>query len=232
MQIIEHKSPNFGARRDGIKSPSMIIIHSINLSLEDSLKTLCDPENKWSSHYLISETGDIYKLVDEKCRAWHAGLSYWRGETDINSHSIGIELQHQHLDGDNAGYPEVQITGLIELCKNIFRRWNIPSGNILGHSDIAPNRKTDPDYPFIWKELAKHKIGIWTDDFLPLEPSDTPKNLLQKIGYDTTNLELAILAFNAHFYPENYNKLQKKEMMERAKAVLELLRPSSNTEKT
>ena len=223
MQIKEQKSPNFGARRNGIKTPSMIVIHSINLSLEASLNALCNPENEWSAHYLISETGDIYKLIEEKHRAWHAGLSYWRGETDINSHSIGIELQHQHLEGDNAPYPLAQIDSLIKLCKDIFRRWNIPRYNVIGHSDIAPTRKIDPDFPFIWKELAEHKIGIWTDEFSPLEEGDNLETLLQKIGYDTTSLSSATLAFNAHFYPENYGISPNEDTTKRAKAVLELL---------
>lgn len=146
-----YKSPNFTARRGGHEIPSMIIIHYTGMKTgQEALERLCDPEAQVSAHYVIEENGDIYQLVDDDKRAWHAGASEWQGETDINSASIGIELVNPGHEWGYRDFPDVQIEALIELSKDLVERYGIPVERILGHSDVAPGRKQDPGELFPW----------------------------------------------------------------------------------
>lgn len=156
VKITKLHSPNFGERKDG-KVPRYIILHytatkDTKTALDDYLM---NPAAEVSSHYLIEKDGNILQLVEDEKRAWHAGKSFWEGETDLNSASIGIEIV-------NLGPPEVfadeQIESTIALCQILMKKWNIPGQNILGHSDIAPDRKVDPGPLFPWNKLTK--LGI------------------------------------------------------------------------
>lgn len=185
-------SPNFDARR-----PNMVIIHHTSSgSVEDGLHTLTDAARKVSAHYLIARDGTLYQLVDERRRAWHAGASYWGGNRDINSASIGIELDN---DGEEP-FPEAQIATLIALLDDLRTRYAIPAANVVGHADVAPGRKADPSRHFPWRLLAEHGFGLWCDP--PYPPLARPLDVLsalQALGYDVSRPEAAIAAFRLHY---------------------------------
>jgi N-acetylmuramoyl-L-alanine amidase len=130
------------------------------VSDERALKWLCDPESAVSSHYFVFEDGRIVQLVDEHRRAWHAGQSFWAGETDINSRSIGIEVANPGHEFGYRPFPDAQIVSLIALCRDILARNPIPAERVLAHSDVAPLRKDDPGELFPWTTLAKAGIGV------------------------------------------------------------------------
>ena len=164
LSIHQQPSPNHDARTRPI---SHIVLHYTDMvDAEAALARLCDPQAKVSAHYFIRRGGEIVQLVDDDCRAWHAGVSYWRGETDMNSASLGIELDHDGHDenGHMAAVPPAQMTALIGLLKALTARHNIHPHNILGHSDIAPGRKIDPGEAFDWAALNKAGFGLWLDD--------------------------------------------------------------------
>ena len=158
MKLIhKFKSPNFNDRKS--KNIEIIVIHYTALSsISNSLKYLCSKKNKVSSHYLISQSGKIYSLVSEKKRAWHAGQSYWKGNTDINSISIGIELDYSPSDINNKYSLNLNLA-LISLLKNLLKKYKIKTENVLGHSDIAPYRKIDPGKYFPWQMLENKKLS-------------------------------------------------------------------------
>jgi len=146
---LSFSSPNFDDRKDA--PIDMIVLHYTDMvSAHDALVHLCKPESKVSAHYLVDETGEIFQLVDEERRAWHAGESFWRGHSNINSRSIGIEIANPgHTNGYRA-FPELQMQSVIELCHGIIARYAIPARNVVGHSDVAFLRKTDPGELFDW----------------------------------------------------------------------------------
>ncbi len=184
-------------------SIQFIIIHCCAYSVNKAIDSF--KEADVSAHYIISPNGKIISLVDDKNCAWHAGKSFWDGKVSLNKFSIGIELSSHSL-GQNK-YPEKQIVSLINLLKKLQKKYHIPSSNILGHSDIAPDRKPDPGKAFPWKKLAKHKLGIWYNlNEAKNILSDNPQKLLSFIGYDTTNMTAALSAFCRHFYPSKIKK--------------------------
>jgi N-acetylmuramoyl-L-alanine amidase len=163
MQIIQNPSPNCNAR-DGHEIDMLVLHYTGMKSGANALDRMCDPTAEVSAHYMIEEDGRIFQLVDEEMRAWHAGKSYWRGHTNINQRSIGVELVNPGHELGYRDFPEVQIQSAIALCRNIVKRHAIPARNVVGHSDIAPARKEDPGELFDWKRLAKKKIGVWPDE--------------------------------------------------------------------
>ncbi|MEF8699421.1 MAG: N-acetylmuramoyl-L-alanine amidase [Candidatus Accumulibacter sp. UW20] len=195
-------SPNHNARR-----PNFVVLHdTASGTVERALKVLTDPARSVSAHYLIGRDGTLYQLVDEDRRAWHAGASWWAGQTDLNSASIGIEL-------DNTGaepYPEAQIVRLLEVLKGLKERYRIPASNFIGHGDVAPRRKVDPSRYFPWQRLASEGFGLWCrenalvalpDPADPADPADPGDQLLalEVIGYDVSNPAAALAAFRRHF---------------------------------
>lgn len=185
-------SPNFDERR-----PNLVIIHHTSSdALDHALRTLTSPERKVSSHYLISRDGEILQLVDERARAWHAGKSWWGGITDVNSVSLGIEL-------DNNGsepFADVQIDALLSVLEGIRQRYPIPVANFIGHADVAPTRKDDPSAFFPWETLAERGFGVWCEE--PLVPAPEGFDLalaLTAIGYDPATPESSRQAFRLHF---------------------------------
>lgn len=188
-----------------LRKPNFIIIHhTAQDSLQQTLKTFTKTATQVSSHYVISEDGKVVQMLNDYLRAWHAGNGSWGKNTDINSTSIGIEL-------DNNGtelFPELQINSLLALLTKLKKDYNIPAQNIIGHSDIAPTRKKDPSALFPWKILAEKGFGIWSDDILETAPIDFNIKLgLQIIGYDTKNLSAAITAFKLHFIQYEVNDI-------------------------
>ncbi|MDF1747705.1 MAG: N-acetylmuramoyl-L-alanine amidase [Alphaproteobacteria bacterium] len=198
MLVIDTPSPNFGDRRDG-SAVTMLVFHYTGMrSADDSLARLCDPVAEVSAHYLITELGDIHQLVSEHKRAWHAGLGQWRGERDVNSRSIGIELQNPGHEFGYKTFPGVQIDSLIELSRDILERHDIQASGIVGHSDIAPDRKQDPGELFPWRELAQAGIGVFPE--AGIDTQETLDALLTQIGYDP-GAENRISAFQRRFRP-------------------------------
>ncbi|MEP5672992.1 N-acetylmuramoyl-L-alanine amidase [Ascidiaceihabitans sp.] len=155
MYIHQHPSPNCGPRRNGLR-PSLVVVHYTAMaSAEAAIERLCDPAAEVSAHYVIGRRGEITQLVDEEMRAWHAGAGEWHGQDDVNSRSIGIEL-------DNGGtYPfaEPQMASLEWLLPRILDRWGIGPEGVIGHSDMAPGRKFDPGAHFDWARLARQGLA-------------------------------------------------------------------------
>ena len=159
VPIIQLPSPNFDERERAI---DMIVLHYTGMkTAQEALHRLRDPEAKVSAHYVIDEDGTIYQLVDEAKRAWHAGVSHWRGVDNVNHNSIGIEIVNPGHEWGYREFTQAQYAALIPLCQQIKARYNIPDENIVGHEDVAPNRKQDPGELFDWKLLADNGLGIW-----------------------------------------------------------------------
>jgi N-acetylmuramoyl-L-alanine amidase len=193
-----HGSPNFNERK-----PSFVIIHhTSDDNVEQALRTLTNPVRSVSAHYLIGRDGSIIQLVDERARAWHAGEAKWGSDTDLNSASLGIEL-------DNNGrepFAEAQISALLALLTDIKARYHIPAANFLGHADVAPKRKADPSRFFPWRSLAENGFGLWCDPPFAEPPAafDTVA-ALRALGYDTADAGAAIQAFTLHYLPDEFS---------------------------
>lgn len=210
--VLETPSPNFGPRKNG-REPDLLILHYTGMaSAFESLKRLQDKTAEVSAHYLIDEDGTIHRLVPEEMRAWHAGVSFWAGETDINSASIGIEIQNPGHEWGYRPFPETQMQAVASLCHDILSRHpRIRPYGVLGHSDVAPGRKQDPGELFDWKYLNTRKIGLWPElndvHYLDAEKiardPDEVKNILTRFGYNPTlPLEIILSAFQGHYHPE------------------------------
>jgi N-acetyl-anhydromuramyl-L-alanine amidase AmpD len=188
-----------------LRKPNFIIIHhTAQDSIQQTINTFTKVSTQVSAHYVIADDGHVVQMLNDYLRAWHAGVSSWGKNTDINSASIGIELDNNGREA----FSEAQITSLMALLSKLKKDYNIPTQNIIGHSDIAPSRKKDPSALFPWKTLAENGFGIWKDDTLPLAPFDfNPELALQIIGYNTKNLNAAITAFKLHYMPEEANAI-------------------------
>jgi N-acetylmuramoyl-L-alanine amidase len=216
MRLLAAASPNFDARR---APPDMLILHYTGMpSGEAALERLCDPEAKVSAHYLVEEDGRVFALVEEARRAWHAGVSSWRGDSDINARSIGVEIVNPGHEFGYRPFPEVQIAALIDLVGEIRERWTIDDALILGHSDVAPRRKQDPGELFPWRGLAAAGHGLWVE---PPPAPGPPLGLgdeglgvvvlrggLARLGYDLAtrggydeDLATVVTAFQRHWAP-------------------------------
>jgi N-acetylmuramoyl-L-alanine amidase len=159
--IIDAPSPNFDER---LSPPDMVVLHYTGMETgEAALVRMRDPKAKVSAHYMIEEDGRLYRLVPEERRAWHAGVSFWKSERNLNQVSIGIELVNPGHDFGYRPFPEAQIAVLIDLLADIRERWDVPDGRILGHSDVAPDRKIDPGELFPWARLAAAGHGLWVE---------------------------------------------------------------------
>ncbi len=199
-------SPNFEERR-----PVYVILHHTGSeTTARGLHVLTSVAHKVSSQYLGGRDGTVYQLVDERYRAWHAGVSRWATNYDLNSSSIGIEI-------DNSGsepFPAEQISALLKLLKDIQQRYRIPAENFLGHSDITPGRKVDPSRYFPWAHLANYGFGRWcTRNPLPSLPILFDSSQALKIlGYDITHLNAAVQAFKLHYFPDHTNTPELSEL--------------------
>ena len=188
-----------------LRKPNFIIIHhTAQDSVQQTLKTFTLKDTKVSAHYVIARDGKVIHMLNDYLRAWHAGNSSWGKDTDINSSSIGIEL-------DNNGsepFSDLQINTLLALLTKLKKDYNIPTQNIIGHADIAPSRKKDPSALFPWKLLALNGFGLWPDEILLCPPSDfNAEQALQIIGYNTKNLSAAIMAFKLHYIQTEINDI-------------------------
>ncbi|MCP9222432.1 N-acetylmuramoyl-L-alanine amidase [Erythrobacter sp. LQ02-29] len=198
------RSPNFNERALPI---SMVVIHYTEMQDQGfAIERLCDPEAKVSAHYLIGGGGEVVQLVAEDKRAWHAGQSYWRGHRDVNSASIGIELDHPGHAYGYRDFHKAQIDALIPLLARIVKQYDIPRANVVGHSDVAPQRKIDPGELFPWERLAEYDLCLPRPE--KLELGDPFSNdgafylALERYGYDITDGHKAVEAFQRRWRPE------------------------------
>ncbi len=222
-----------GTTNFGLRKPNLVIIHhTAQHSTDETLRTFTLPRTQVSAHYVIGRDGRTFHLLSDYLRAWHGGVARWGNDNDINSSSIGIELDN---DGTQP-FAEPQIRSLLTVLKYLKKTYNIPAANFIGHSDIAPTRKDDPNPNFPWKRLADRGFGLWYDEaaardtlatapvaaLLPpplAAPADSaaaparpnpvdafdPREALRIIGYDTRDLNAAVAAFKRHFVQREVN---------------------------
>jgi len=198
----EVPSPNFNARQLPV---SMVVLHYTGMeTAAAALERMCNPAAEVSAHYMIDEDGTVTQLVDEAHRAWHAGKSYWRGVTDVNSASVGIELVNPGHEFGYRPFPEAQLEALLPLLADIVKRHDVPRANVVGHSDVAPARKQDPGELFPWEDLARHRLALPVPVLKMRLIYDNPGAFilaLERFGYDITDQSAAIAAFQRRFRP-------------------------------
>ena len=223
----------------------MVVLHYTGMeSGEAALARLCDPSAKVSSHYMIERDGRVFRLVSETRRAWHAGVSFWKGERDVNARSIGVELVNPGEEHGYLPFPDAQIGALTALLESVRARWEIADADIVGHSDVAPTRKVDPGLLFPWARLADAGHGLWAEPEpapgQPLAAGDEGPGVfliqagLTRLGYDcspsgaydaaTTTI---VKAFQRHWRPSRVDGVMDGESRARLMALLRL--PPSRT---
>jgi len=231
MQKDNFRSPNFNRKKRSKSSIKAIVIHYTGMQSErESLLRLCNPRSKVSSHFLISQNGRVYRLVQDSQIAWHAGKSCWGKYKNLNKNSIGIELVNKGHRFGYTNFKKKQLLSLIKICKTLIKKYKIKKRNIVGHSDIAPSRKIDPGEKFPWKRLAKNGIGIWhrcKPNFLRkyrnikiLEKRDKIKFIknINKIGYcfslkKKSSFIKTIRSFQRHYRKELIDGILDKECL-------------------
>ena len=203
-KITRNYSPNFNIKKRSKKQIQFIIIHYTGMKLENSaIKKLCDIKSKVSAHYFVKKNGNILNLVPDLYEAWHAGKSRWKNFSSINKYSIGIEIQNSGHDYDYEFFSAKQINSLKKLLKSLIMKYKINYKNILGHSDIAPERKKDPGEKFPWKTLSRNRLALWHDldekklkKFRLINLSQKEKKIflsnLKKLDTEKLNLEKQI----------------------------------------
>jgi N-acetylmuramoyl-L-alanine amidase len=240
LRIVQRPSPNFN-ERVGVEGPDILLMHYTGMqSCEAAVQRLTDPAARVSSHYTIDEDGTVYVHVDESLRAWHAGVSHWRGETDINSRSIGIEIVNPGHEFGYRAFPDAQIDAVIELSHGILSRHRIAPRNVIAHSDIAPGRKEDPGELFPWSRLAGEGIGLWVEvpavigeSLSPGDRGDAVRALQMDLaaygyGIDPTGdydgrTRDVVIAFQRHFRPAKFDGVadaQTKDLLRRLLAIV------------
>lgn len=232
-------SPNHGERR-GFARPDSLVLHYTGMpNAAAAIALLRDPASEVSCHYVIEETGRILQLVPESRRAWHAGVSCWRGERDINSASIGVEICNPGHDGGLPDFPDPQIAATAALCQDVMARFRLRPERLLGHSDIAPARKRDPGERFPWARLAATGVGLWVEPEAPSEAlaargHEGPhvrglQTLLALFGYDIkangvydVPTEMAIAGFQRRFRPAHVNGVADSGLVRSLRSLLEM----------
>lgn len=203
LELIETPSPNFDARRLPV---SMIVLHYTGMrDAAEAIARLTDPAAKVSCHYLVTEDGKVLRMVPEEQRAWHAGRAHWRGITDVNSASIGIEIVNPGHEFGYRPFPDEQIAALLPLVADIKARHGIGRGNVVGHSDVAPARKQDPGELFPWDQLARLRLALPRPARNLIDPGWTDGGFLlalERFGYDVTDPLAAVVAFQRRFRPD------------------------------
>jgi len=232
IDIIEMPSPNFDPRWEGAPIDVLVMHYTGMRTADEALARLCDPEAKVSSHYTIDEAGRIYRHVDEVKRARHAGVSYWAGERDVNSRSIGIEIVNPGHEFGYVPFPEAQIAAVIALSRDIVGRHPIPPHRIVGHSDVAPDRKMDPGELFPWQTLAENGIGLFpralSGEVPPRQGEALFVQMLREFGYGVAPeidvpLATVVTAFQRHFRAERVDGIIDAESEARLRALLQLI---------
>ena len=227
--MIRCSSPNHDAR-PADAPVDMLVLHYTGMpSMQAALDRLCDPSTKVSAHYLVDEDGAVYALVEEARRAWHAGLSCWRGQRDVNARSIGIELVNPGHEFGYRRFPAAQMTALAELARGILARHPIPPRNVVGHADVAPKRKQDPGELFDWQWLAGRNVGLWPASAVAATvpaSSEMVRRELAVWGYDVPegdDAKAALTAFQRHFRPACCDGVADGETMARLRGLLAIV---------
>jgi len=207
MTMIDAPSPNFDERGRDIDT---IVLHYTGMPTgAEAIVRLRDPAAKVSAHYCVEENGDVYHLVAEANRAWHAGVSSWKGDTDINARSIGIEIVNPGHFFGYQDFPEAQIKSVISLLRDILQRHAVSPARVLGHADVAPRRKEDPGEKFPWQELAQEGLALTLFDGDPSKGKavsyEDALQALIDIGYDASGIDYAaaLVAFQRRFCPQS-----------------------------
>ena len=226
MPEIDAPSPNFDARR---APPDMVVLHYTGMATgEEALARLRDPAAKVSAHWLVEEDGRVFRLVPEERRAWHAGVSVWKGERDVNAASIGVEIVNPGHDHGYRDFPPAQMLAVAALLDGVRERWTIPDARILAHSDVAPGRKIDPGERFPWAWLAGQGHGLWVEPYVspgePLSQGEEGVGVfalqagLNRLGYDSApsgqydeHTQTIVRAFQRHWRPEQVDGIADGE---------------------
>lgn len=234
LDKISAQSPNFNARDTAVPLRFVVLHYTGMPAGKAALQKLCDPLSKVSAHYMVEEDGRVFQLVDEKNRAWHAGKSFWRGITDLNSASIGIEIVNPGHQFGYRSFPKPQIAALSDLLRDVIERNSLsPLLAPLAHAEIAPDRKEDPGELFPWRELAREGLGLWpapeAGDYGLAEDAEVQR-LLRAIGYDCPQdghygrqMRAALLAFQRRYHQDNLTGTPEKETVARLRALKRLI---------
>jgi len=222
-------SPNFNVRADDTKLDFIIVHYTGMQDAHTALARMLDPQSKVSAHLMIDEAGEVYRLVADEHRAWHAGQSFWQGLTDLNSLSIGIELVNKGHEFGYTPFPAAQIEALKTQIAFLMKTHSLPASCLWGHSDIAPLRKEDPGEFFPWQDLAAEGMGVWAQpapaDNGPWDEKEVA-TLLQKVGYDVRTPEVLAasqIAFLRHFHAERLQAGFNEETIARLRALARLV---------
>ena len=204
-----HRSAYFvGTTNLNLRRPNFVIIHhTAQNSCPQTLRTFTLPRTQVSAHYVICKDGTVYQMLNDYLRAWHAGVGRWGNMTDINSSSIGIELDNNGFEP----FTESQLQNLLIVLDTLKKRYSIPVANFIGHADIAPTRKNDPNVSFPWKVLADRGFGFWYDDTTGVVVPENFNHIqaLRIIGYDIKDSSAAIRAFRRHFIQDTVPGLKE-----------------------
>lgn len=199
-----------GTTNFNLRKPNFVIIHhTAQNACDQTLKTFTMVKTQVSAHYVICKDGTVHHMLNDYLRAWHGGVAKWGNLTDVNSSSIGIELDNNGFEP----FTEAQITGLLHVLASLKRKYNIPTANFIGHGDIAPTRKNDPNVYFPWKRLAEKGFGIWYTDTtnVTVPENFNAMDALRVIGYDIRDSSAAILAFKRHFEQDTTRGLNEAD---------------------
>lgn len=234
MEIIDRTSPNFDSRP--AETPvDMLVLHYTGMQSRDAaLERMGDPAAKVSAHYCIDEDGTVYRLVAETERAWHAGVAHWRGNTDINARSVGVEIVNPGHEFGYRPFPPAQMEAVAVLCTEILARWPIPPRNVVGHADVAPERKEDPGELFDWSLLAARGIGLYPETGVATGSSKDDIAALQenlrRYGYGIgvtgtadSRTAAVVTAFQRHFRPARIDGVADGETRAVLAALLALV---------
>jgi len=238
LRLRDLPSPNQDDRPDGMPI-DMIVLHYTGMkSAAEAIGRLCDPEARVSSHYVVEEDATVWRLVDERRRAWHAGVSWWRGMSELNNRSIGIEIVNPGHEWGYREFPVLQLAVVCDLCLEILSRHRIAARNVVGHSDIAPERKQDPGELFDWAGLAQNGVGLWPEGVPDLGTSGAVRDAanlrdvraaLAAIGYRIAPegaldpaLATVLRAFQRHWRPEAVTGQADSGTLARLLAVVRL----------
>jgi N-acetylmuramoyl-L-alanine amidase len=211
-----------GTTNFNLRKPNFVIIHhTAQNSCDETLKTFTMVKTQVSAHYVICKDGTVHHMLNDYLRAWHGGVAKWGNLTDVNSSSIGIELDNNGFEP----FPDAQVSSLLLVLASLKNKYNIPTANFIGHADIAPTRKNDPNVYFPWKLLAEKGFGIWYSDTTNVVVPENFDDLqaLRIIGYDVRDSSAAILAFKRHFEQDTTNLLNdadRKVLYQVSKAAM------------
>lgn len=223
-------SPNHGPREPGTEVDMLVLHYTGMKTARDALDRMLDPAAEVSAHYCVDEDGSILGLVDESRRAWHAGIAWWRGRTDVNNRSIGIEIVNPGHEWGYRPFPEAQMAAVEALCRDVLARHPaIAPRDVVGHADVAPWRKEDPGELFDWPRLAAAGVGLWpTAMQIEAAPATgDPAVLLDALGYRVDEtlcpLDKALTAFQRHYHPESLSGAADAATMKRLNALVDLV---------